>query len=610
MTEGRITSCLKKDGCRRPRTVYFVDVEAYPLHYPSWSGAAGIEKYNGMSTEEMLTYQHSVTSEFDYVDPFLAALRATKMRWDISSSLLGFGDYDGFPTYIQNKPDSDVEGHPGGVERHERASFDAPLHHLAVTYAEADDPGPRPTFDSVSGSKMQQPIDRQQLRLLPDPNRPSLPPQFEDEPEFDEDTLPEGHTDFYPNHEWTTLFAEVLATEDSEHLFTIYGLAEVDQGTRYTTIRNPTPGHVVRAIRQLFPGLLDWHLRVHIVHPQPADMADSTHVLAEFTHPGVHLNPTQIPVVEDVRAWTGAEFVIISRRAVYRGSPSTRLALIQEIHFGDLGIGPLCLSVWFRGLHLPAGGIASLHRGDLVTIHLLPETITNLAFPNFVNALAFYDFAISALQAHDLTSLELIFHSVDGMDTSFTAETFHPGIVYDIVAHAEYMQGEQAAVAFIISTDTEPHTWHFAVGGQTDAGPLAVTVFTTTGPDGQQLSTYRACRAPHWCSITDLVANLGYSIESIGSSPLTLTCNLQIWHGEPVEILAPAYFSIDIAFASYSGLLRDGGTEDEAMDQTSLMQSSPSITPSTTSVTVHLRGMHGLTHSLEVPIIKKNQRWK
>ncbi len=112
---------------------------------------------------------------------------------------------------------------------------------------------------------------------------------------------PEVHADFYPNHEWTALFAEELGDVDTNHRFTIYGLAEIEQGTRFASIRNPAPGLVVRAIRQLFPGLHDWHLRVHLVHPQPADQADSTHILAEFTHAGAHPNPTQIPIVEDVR---------------------------------------------------------------------------------------------------------------------------------------------------------------------------------------------------------------------------------------------------------------------------------------------------------------------
>ncbi len=141
MTDGRITSCLKKDGCRGPKKVYF-HVEAYPSHTSSRSGAASIVKYYGMRTEEMLTYQHSVKCELDYVDPFLAALHAMRMSWDVSSSQLGLGGYDGFPTYILNKPDDDDDGHPGGVEWHEQFQHLEP-HNPTVVFEGAHIPEQR-----------------------------------------------------------------------------------------------------------------------------------------------------------------------------------------------------------------------------------------------------------------------------------------------------------------------------------------------------------------------------------------------------------------------------------------------------------------------------------
>ena len=241
---GRIHTCLRKGGCRRPLKVSFRDVEAYSPQQ-LWASAASIRKLQGMKTEEMLIYRHSVVTEFDYIDPFMAGLRAMTMRWDVISGSHGLCDYDGFQI-TSNKAGVDDHNYPGGVDWQEQ--IQPPL---TVRYEE-----------------------RQQCRLLPD-TRHLLPESstalHEDNPE--EDDVHEGQTDFYPNQEWVTFFEEVTANDDSEQLFTVYGLAEVEQGVRYVALQDPTPGLLVRAIRNQFPEFLEWHLRVHRVHPQPMDMA-------------------------------------------------------------------------------------------------------------------------------------------------------------------------------------------------------------------------------------------------------------------------------------------------------------------------------------------------
>ena len=151
--------------------------------------------------------------------------------------------------------------------------------------------------------------------------------------------------------------------------------------------------------------------------------------------------------------------------------------------------------------------------------------------------------------------------------------------------------------AFITSTDTDPHTWHFAVGGQHVEEVLAIAAFTSTDPDGLQLTTYRACSVPHWCSLTDLANNLGIGLDFFGPGPVAMSYSSHIWHGEPLEISKPTYFTIDLDFGSYSKLFIEDYPE---ADLTSFMQTSPSVTPTPTLVTVHLRGMHGLSLSLQV----------
>ena len=100
MKSGRIDPCQQKGKCRGPRKVTFGAVEAY-LSRKDDLDAASSNIRQCMSTADAIVQRHSVTYEFDFLDQHSAARRACTMSWDVASSLLGIGGYDGFPSFQQ-----------------------------------------------------------------------------------------------------------------------------------------------------------------------------------------------------------------------------------------------------------------------------------------------------------------------------------------------------------------------------------------------------------------------------------------------------------------------------------------------------------------------------
>ena len=100
MKLGRIDPCQQKGKCRGPRKVTFGAVEAY-LSRKDDLDAASSNIRQCMSTADAIVQRHSVTYEFDFLDQHSAARRACTMSWDVASSVLGIGGYDGFPSFQQ-----------------------------------------------------------------------------------------------------------------------------------------------------------------------------------------------------------------------------------------------------------------------------------------------------------------------------------------------------------------------------------------------------------------------------------------------------------------------------------------------------------------------------
>ena len=487
VTQGRIRSCPRKDGCQGPKRVRFNGVEAY-LNKFGGSNAACTSNRNGMSTADARLYRHSICDEFDFIDPFTAGRQALQMRWDTIASSFGFNDYDGFSFSRQCKPDfetgyglrvvewqdqflPDDEGQVNSqppVTEGPFESFSRTAHvdteDPILTACEIDDEahsnvtirhGPTPWLIGIPKEVPNEAHVRillpdnaiSHMRLFPEhtsarSSEPQLPEDNHDQPDHDE----AGNTDFYPNHEWVDMFLEIEMPTPHPHHFTVYGLADEACGTRHITVTELNPGSVVRAIRQQFPEQRAWALRIHMVHPQPGDNADSTHVLAEFTRPHGHPNPLHIPVVIDLRRHDPAPTAQDTRYAAYKMSPTTRAVLFPELH-------PLCLPegqshclIWCREQPLDGGSPVTLHRGDLIVVRILPSWPLQVSYPTLHNEDVIYQTLISVLQRAPYSSINLYFHLIDGRSSTFSVMEFHPGVLEDICAHAAYMWGPDAMV--------------------------------------------------------------------------------------------------------------------------------------------------------------------
>ena len=745
MRLGRIYPCQSKGKCRGPKAVKFDIVEAYSDHKGDLDAACNVPR-TCMNTEEALVRQHSVVYEFDYVNPYCAALRAYNMRWEVATSSLGLGGFDGFPTVEsirEQKPDFDDDEAFGVLEwqdqflpQHDVQPHDPPQEGLlainpsaTVGVANGDHSchmdivsfgyhdgyvGRRElTVISQTTGEWQHRVQHQwrdhwhylppvlRIVLQPPEDRPNtlwvivqcdviephlrsalvqldndqackviLTPSsslrthiltasgldsdfhegavvrlglqpwllgipktvsngdfirillrdsaimssrlFDDRPTArpagSEDTHteqipdhtpePEGDTDFYPHHEWISLFQDVEEPRQEGLRFTIYGLAEVSCGTRYVQSQRTTPEAVVRAIRQQFPEYREWSLRIHMVHPQPSDDATSTHVLAEFCRPAVQMNPLLIPVVEDLQQHDHAALIHEHRVATYRLSPTTHDLMIQPHQHRCPRDGGLHCMVWCRALPLVHGGQASLHRGDLVTIRIFPENALNNPLIGHVETM--YAQTVAAIRRSPLSSINLYFHTIDGRSSTFSVSGFSPGLLTDIAAHAEYLWGHDACVQFGTITSHSPHNFHFVIGPQGGDGQIALTAVSTTNDEGQPLCAFQAVVLPIWCSATDIAAQLNL-LDALGHFS-DLTHNAQAWSGAPIHLNGPAFIEVTVPLEYF--VMGDNVVvgDDGDSDVSSFMQASSSSVPTDSSITVTLRGLHRRLHVLELPL--------
>ena len=338
--------------------------------------------------------------------------------------------------------------------------------------------------------------------------------------------------------------------------------------------------------------------RIHMVHPQPSDDATSTHVLAEFCRPATQMNPLLIPVVEDLQQYDQVTLTHEYREATYKLSPITYDLMMQpHQHRCPRDGGHRCM-VWCRALPLVNGGQASLHRGDLVTIRIFPESASSNPLIGHIETM--YEQIVGAVHGSPLSSINLYFHTIDGRSSTYSVSGFHPGLLTDIAAHAEYLWGPDAWVQIGTITSHSPHNFHFVIGPQGGDGQIALTAVSTTNDEGQPLCAFQAVVLPRWCSATDLAAQLNL-LDAIGRFS-ELTYNAQAWSGAPIQLNGPTFIEVTVPFEYF--VMGDNvvvGDESES-DVSSLMQSSSSSVPTDSTITVTLRGLHRRLHVLELPL--------
>ena len=407
----------------------------------------------------------------------------------------------------------------------------------------------------------------------------------------------EGDTDFYPYHEWILLFNEADDPHQDGLQLTIYGLAEVSCGTRHVQSQRATPEAVVRVIRQQFPEYREWSLRIHMVQPQPSDDAASTHVLAEFCRPDGRMNPLLIPVVEDLRQYSQWVQEYEHRVATYKLSPISYDLMMQPHQQRCPRDGGLHCLVWCRALALEYGRQATLHRGDLVVIRIFP--VEAIRHPMIGHADAMFEQIVTAIQRSPMSSVNLYFHTIDGRSSMFSVSEFHPGILIDIAAHAEFLWGTDAIVHLGTITSHSPHNFHFVIGSQGGDGQLALAAISTTSIEGQPLCAFHAVVLPQWCSITDLAAQV-HLLEAHGHFS-ALTHNAQSWSGAPIQIHGPTFLeaTIPLEYFVMGDNVVTGG--DDESDVSSFMQASSSSVPTESTITITLRGLHRRLHAFELP---------
>ena len=294
-----------------------------------------------------------------------------------------------------------------------------------------------------------------------------------------------GANRLFPWHLWEQLFNERIETEDMQANLALYGLAIEPMGTRYGWIRELSRPSILRMARLLFPEMTEWDMTLHLVTPQPQDPFEQVHILVEFLQENIQLG-NLVPVLVDVRWFEASQLRREHRAAAYIATPTNKMALLDDLANSCQPEGEMICSVWTRGSPCLDFMTATLHRGDLVSIRILPQWTDEISYGvSFSNGPAFYRFASIVTHQGSTRMINVVIHTPSGGVTTHQLRGFDTNTMRIIGTHADAVWGQQTAITFFEAPSGMRDGWHFGVSNlQSDATPLLIELVhqTDQGP--------------------------------------------------------------------------------------------------------------------------------
>ena len=294
-----------------------------------------------------------------------------------------------------------------------------------------------------------------------------------------------GANRLFPWHLWEQLFNERAETEDVQANLALYGLAIEPLGTRYGWIRELSRPSILRMARLLFPEMTEWDMTLHLVTPQPQDPLEQVHILVEFLQENTQLG-NMVPVLVDVRWFEASQLRREHRAAAYIATPTNKMALLDDLANSCQPEGEMICSVWTRGSPCLDFMTATLHRGDLVSIRILPQWTDEISYGvSFSNGPAFYRFASIVTHQGSTRMINVVIHTPSGGVTTHQLNGFDTNTMRIIGTHADAVWGQQTVITFFEAPSGMRDGWHFGVSNlQSDATPLLIELVhqTDQGP--------------------------------------------------------------------------------------------------------------------------------
>ena len=182
---------------------------------------------------------------------------------------------------------------------------------------------------------------------------------------------PGGESSLYPLHDWQDAFLRNEHLEDRTTRVTLYGIAFDALRTQQGSVPELTRTQIILLARRLYPELYGWNMKLHLVTPQPSSTTQSLHVLPEFL-PQHHDTGNEVPTLLDLKWFDTNSLFREVREARYYPTPASWTTFMDGLQERCFPAGSSHCSVWVRGLPCFEGVDASTHRGDLVSIRILP----------------------------------------------------------------------------------------------------------------------------------------------------------------------------------------------------------------------------------------------
>ena len=319
-----------------------------------------------------------------------------------------------------------------------------------------------------------------------------------------------GTNRLFPWHLWEQLFNERIETEDVQANLALYGLAIEPLGTRYGWIRELSRPSILRMARLLFPEMTEWDMTLHLVTPQPQDPFEQVHILVEFLQENIQLG-NMVPVLVDVRWFEASQLRREHRAAAYIATPTNKIALLEDLAHSCMPEGDMICSVWTRGSPCLDFMTATLHRGDLVSIRILPQWTDEISYGvSFSNGPAFYRFASIVTHQGPTRMINVVVHTPAGEVSTHQLRAFDTNTMRIIGTFADAVWGQQNVITFFEAPSGMRDGWHFGVTTlQSDAMPILLELVhqTDQGPlrqfslalllSGMSISQCIACHTEH-----------------------------------------------------------------------------------------------------------------
>ena len=277
-----------------------------------------------------------------------------------------------------------------------------------------------------------------------------------------------GTNRLFPWHRWEELFNNI---EGDNFRFVYYGLAVEPIQTRWGSTQEMSRRAVIQLARRLFPEMDEWNLRLHYVTPQPTD----PFALAEFLLGDAPPGP-MVPVLRDVRWFSPRHLHRELRAAAYLNTPTNKRVLIEDLAEQCMPDGDMLCSVWTRGEPCLEQSIATLHRGDMVNIRLLPAWQDDISHGvSFDNGQFFYAYGVTITHQGYLQPLTAYVHFATEETITRSFAGFDVNTLREIGFLANAVWGQDTTVTFSAASSDLTHGLHFLVS-QTGSEAIPILI--------------------------------------------------------------------------------------------------------------------------------------